>query len=79
MFGVEGTVDQLAVGGVPSTAREIVPVASWVGYWPVMHALFHVASLDLAMWLRILGASLALMLLVEIEKAIGRRIKGSVG
>ena len=36
MLGVEGTADQLAVGGVPSTASEIVPVASWVGVWPVM-------------------------------------------
>jgi potassium/sodium efflux P-type ATPase len=42
-------------------------------YWPVMNSLFHVAPLDVWMWLRVLGASLLLMLLVEIEKAIGRK------
>ena len=43
-------------------------------YLPVMNSLFHVAPLDAWMWLRILGASLMLMLLVEVEKALGRRI-----
>lgn len=43
-------------------------------YWPVMNSLFHVAPLDAWMWLRVLGVSLVLMLLVEFEKAIGRRI-----
>ena len=42
-------------------------------YWPIMNSLFHVAPLDFWMWLRVLGASLILMLLVEGEKAIGRR------
>ena len=41
-------------------------------YWPVMNSIFHVAPLDAWMWLRILGVSLILMLLVEIEKAVGR-------
>ncbi|WP_145429490.1 cation-translocating P-type ATPase [Symmachiella dynata] len=43
-------------------------------YWPVMNSLFRVAPLDAWMWLRILGVSLLFMLLVEIEKAIGRRL-----
>ena len=34
MVGVEGTVDQLAVGGVPSTDIEIEPRASWSGVCP---------------------------------------------
>lgn len=42
-------------------------------YWPVMNSLFHVAPLDAGMWLRVFGASLVLMFLVETEKAIGRR------
>lgn len=43
-------------------------------YWPVMNSLFHVAPLDAWMWLRVMGVSLVLMLLVEFEKAIGRRL-----
>ncbi|REJ65434.1 MAG: cation-transporting P-type ATPase [Planctomycetota bacterium] len=42
-------------------------------YWPVMSSLFHVAPLDVWMWLRVLGVSLVLMLLVELEKAFQRR------
>ena len=42
-------------------------------YWPVMSSLFQVAPLDAWMWLRVLGASLLLLLLVEGEKAVGRR------
>ncbi|MBD3675782.1 MAG: cation-transporting P-type ATPase [Planctomycetaceae bacterium] len=44
-------------------------------YWPVMNSLFHVAPLDGWMWLRVLGASLILMLMVELEKAIARNIR----
>lgn len=43
-------------------------------YWPVMNSLFHVAPLDGWMWLRVLGISVLLMLLVEAEKAIGRKL-----
>ena len=43
-------------------------------YWPVMNSLFHVAPLDAWMWLRVLGVSVVLMLLVEVEKAIGRKL-----
>lgn len=42
-------------------------------YWPVMNSLFHVAPLDVWMWLRVLGVSVVLMLLVEMEKAIRKR------
>jgi len=42
-------------------------------YWPVMNNLFHVAPLDAWTWLRVIGAALMLMLLVELEKAIGRK------
>ncbi|MEN6459108.1 MAG: cation transporting ATPase C-terminal domain-containing protein [Thermoguttaceae bacterium] len=42
-------------------------------YWPVMNSLFHVAPLDAWMWSRVLGVSLLLMLLVDMEKAIGRK------
>jgi len=44
-------------------------------YAPVMNSLFKVAPLDAWMWLRVLGASLVLMLLVEVEKAIARRLR----
>jgi potassium/sodium efflux P-type ATPase len=44
-------------------------------YWSVMHSLFHVAPLDPWMWLRVLGASLVLLVLVEMEKAVGRSIR----
>ena len=43
-------------------------------YWPVMNSLFSVEPLDLWMWLRVLGASLLLLLLVEAEKAVTRRM-----
>jgi magnesium-transporting ATPase (P-type) len=43
-------------------------------YGPIMNSLFHVAPLDAWMWLRVLGASLVLMLLVELEKAIARKV-----
>ena len=43
-------------------------------YWPVMNALFNVAPLDATMWLRVISASLALMLLVEFEKAIAKKV-----
>ncbi len=42
-------------------------------YSPVMNSLFHVAPLDAWRWLRVLGVSLMLMLLVEAEKAFRRR------
>lgn len=42
-------------------------------YWPLMNDLFHVAPLDVWMWLRVLGVSVVLMLLVEFEKAVARR------
>ncbi len=41
-------------------------------YWSVMNSLFRVAPMDVWMWLRVLGASLALMLLIEIEKLLWR-------
>ncbi|MCG8587373.1 MAG: cation transporting ATPase C-terminal domain-containing protein [Pirellulales bacterium] len=46
-------------------------------YWPVMNSLFQVAPLDAWMWLRVLGAALVLMLLVEVEKAVARRVPRS--
>ena len=46
-------------------------------YWPVTNSLFHVAPLNAATWLRVLGASLILMLLVELEKAIARKLATS--
>lgn len=42
-------------------------------YWPVMNSLFHVAPLNAWMWLRVLGVSLLVMLLVETEKTIRKR------
>ena len=45
-------------------------------YWPVMNGLFQVAPLDLWMWMRVLGASLLLLLLVELEKAARRYASG---
>ncbi len=47
-------------------------------YWPLMNAMFHVAPLDAWMWLRTLSASLVLLLLVEGEKAVSRKIGGAV-
>ena len=47
-------------------------------YWPVMHTLFHVAPLDGRMWTRVLGASLLLLLLIEIEKAVAKRVNAFI-
>lgn len=41
-------------------------------YWPIMHSLFHIGPLEIAMWLRIVGAGLMLLLVVEAEKAVTR-------
>jgi magnesium-transporting ATPase (P-type) len=43
-------------------------------YWPVMHMFFHTAPLDGVMWVRILAVSVGLLLLVETEKAILRKV-----
>ncbi len=42
-------------------------------YLPIMNSMFSIAPLNARMWLRVLGLSLFLMLLVECEKAVGRR------
>lgn len=42
-------------------------------YWPVANSLFKVQPLDGGMWLRVLAASVALLLLVEAEKTVSRR------
>ncbi len=42
-------------------------------YSDVMNSLFQVAPLNAWMWLRVLGSALLLLLLVEMEKAIGRK------
>lgn len=47
-------------------------------YYPLMNSLFHVAPLDMWMWLRTLAASLVLLLLVECEKAVSRKFVGAV-
>jgi magnesium-transporting ATPase (P-type) len=46
-------------------------------YWPVMHGLFHVGALDAWMWSRVLGAAAGLLLLVEGEKALSRRVEAA--
>jgi magnesium-transporting ATPase (P-type) len=48
-------------------------------YWPVMNSLFDVGPLDAWMWLRVLGASVLLLLSVEAEKAFGRRRRRARG
>jgi magnesium-transporting ATPase (P-type) len=47
-------------------------------HWPVMNSLFHVAPLDMWMWLRTIAASFVLLLLVECEKAVSRKLVGAV-
>ena len=42
-------------------------------YWPVANSLFNVQPLDVWMWLRVLAASVLLLLLVEAEKAFSRK------
>ncbi len=42
-------------------------------YLPLMNKLFHTAPIDLIDWLQIIGASLAIFFIVEIEKVIFRR------
>ena len=44
-------------------------------YLPIMNSMFSIAPLNGWMWLRVLGLSLFLMLLVECEKAVGRRFR----
>ena len=46
-------------------------------YWPVANSLFHVAPLDMFMWLRVLGAAVLLFFLVEVEKALSRKMAGT--
>jgi potassium/sodium efflux P-type ATPase len=46
-------------------------------YWPPMSSLFHVAPMDGWMWLRVLTASLGLLLFVEAEKAVARKFAGA--
>ena len=43
-----------------------------------MNSLFHVAPIDTWMWLRMLAASLVLLLLVEGEKAVSRKLVAAV-
>lgn len=43
-------------------------------YWPVMHHLFHTTSLEAGSWLRILAISIALLFVVEAEKALVRNV-----
>lgn len=42
-------------------------------YLPVTNSLFQVAPMDGWMWLRVVGASVILLLLVELEKALARQ------
>lgn len=43
-------------------------------YWPVANSLFEVKPLDIWMWLRVAAAAVALLLVVEAEKAASRRL-----
>lgn len=43
-------------------------------YWPVANSLFQVGPLSAGMWLRVLGAGIALLLLVEAEKALSKKL-----
>lgn len=43
-------------------------------YWPMMHLFFHTAPLDEGMWVRIVAVSMSLLLVVEAERAIMRRL-----
>lgn len=46
-------------------------------YTPVMNDLFHTHSISLMAWLRIVGAAIALFVIVSIEKMIRRRFSNS--
>jgi magnesium-transporting ATPase (P-type) len=41
---------------------------------PPMHALFHTASIDLADWVWLVGVGVAMLLVMEGEKALARRV-----
>ncbi|MEZ6061396.1 MAG: cation-transporting P-type ATPase [Planctomycetaceae bacterium] len=44
-------------------------------YWPLANSLFEVQPLTRWMWMRVAAASAALLLLVEAEKAVSRRLR----
>ncbi|MCE7002075.1 hypothetical protein LWC34_04430 [Kibdelosporangium philippinense] len=46
---------------------------------PVLKTLFHTAPLDVGGWLLILAVSVAAFVVVEVDKLIWRRPKGTFG
>jgi magnesium-transporting ATPase (P-type) len=56
----------------------VVVLQALFTYWPVMHIFFHTAPLDGGMWARILAVSISLLLLVEAEKAMVRKVAWGV-
>jgi magnesium-transporting ATPase (P-type) len=46
-------------------------------YWPLMHKLLRSAPLEPMMWARIVAASVVLLLLVEAEKLVSKRLRPS--
>jgi hypothetical protein len=55
-------------------AAALVPMQLALTYLPPMQRLFGTASLDLEGWLLVLGFAVALFLVVEVEKAVARRL-----
>jgi hypothetical protein len=63
------------VKGASSALLRRVDVGHWyITYLPVMQTLFGTADLDAAAWLRIGVFGLALLLIVEAEKAVMRQM-----
>ncbi len=75
------TAPVLSLDGLTGNHWVLVAIVLLLGlqllftYWPVMHALFQTAPLDVDAWGRILAFGLALLVIVELEKWIlrGRR------
>jgi len=73
---VECTLNRRGLFGNPVVWWGIAAVVAFqmiFTYWPVMNSLFHIAPMDAWMWLRVLAASLGLLLFVEAEKAVARK------
>ena len=52
----------------------VVALQAAFTYWPLMHKLLRSAPLEPMMWARIVAASVVLLLLVEAEKLVSRRL-----
>jgi calcium-translocating P-type ATPase len=57
----------------------LVVLQAGITYWPPMQAIFGTAGLSASHWLAILGVAIVLFLMVELEKALHRRVAARRG